>query len=121
MRLFKKTSIAIRRLQSRAVSLLAAFLATPVLADLPKLEDPTRGKGKGIYETARNYLYDAAVLGGLIIAAVVLYVVATAAISTYRDVGQKKATWGEFGFQVVIGVILIVVIIWLMTKAAEIL
>lgn len=110
-------------LQKSAVGLSAVLLTFPVFADLPKLEDPTRGQGKGFFETAKNYMYDAGILIGLVIASVALYVVASSAISTYREVtspGGKKG-WGEFALQVVIGIILIVAVIWLVTKAAGIL
>ena len=119
MQLLKKVR---RTLQKSAVGLYAVLLTSPVLADLPKLEDPTRGKGRGFFDTAKNYMYDAGVLAGLVIAAVALYVVASSAISTYREVtnGGKKG-WGEFALQVVVGIILIIAVIWVVTKAAAIL
>ena len=51
-------------------SLLLWFPALPVYADLPEMEDPSRGQGDGIMETLQNYGYDIVILMTLGICAV---------------------------------------------------
>ncbi|AUH01885.1 TIGR03745 family integrating conjugative element membrane protein [Pectobacteriaceae bacterium CE70] len=97
------------------------FYVGNALADLPSIEQPTSGGGSGTYATIKGYLRDGLTLGGLVIAAVAFIVVANAAISCFHHVRQGKATWTEFGTFVIIGVILLVVVIWLVTKASDIL
>ncbi|MCE9975889.1 TIGR03745 family integrating conjugative element membrane protein, partial [Escherichia coli] len=63
---------------------------------------------------------DGVVLGGLIIAAIAFIVVANAAISTFHEVQDGKKGWSQFGAIVVVGVILLVAVIWLLTKSASI-
>ncbi|MDR3430740.1 MAG: TIGR03745 family integrating conjugative element membrane protein [Rouxiella aceris] len=105
-------------------ALLAAstlFYISNALADLPAVEQPTSGGGSGTYATFKGYLRDGLTLGGLVIAAIAFIVVANAAISCFHHVRQGKATWTEFGAFVIVGAILLVVIIWLVTKASDIL
>lgn len=59
-------------------------------------------------------------LGGLIISAIGFIVVANSAISTFAGVQKGQKTWTEFGAIVVVGVILLVAVIWLLTKSASI-
>ncbi|WP_431022212.1 TIGR03745 family integrating conjugative element membrane protein [Erwinia rhapontici] len=98
----------------------ALFYVGNALADLPSIEQPTSGGGSGTYATLKGYIRDGLILGGLIIAAVAFIVVANAAISCFHHVRQGKATWTEFGTFVIIGVILLVVVIWLVTKSSDI-
>ncbi|HDR1435564.1 TPA: TIGR03745 family integrating conjugative element membrane protein [Pasteurella multocida] len=124
MKLLQKTTAMYQRIQLAALSLFISLIGTnPALAALPKLEDPTRGKGNGFMDTIKNYIYDGIILFGLLLAAGALYVVASSAIGTYKDVtsGSAKKTWGEFILQVIVGIVLIVIVIWLATKASEIL
>lgn len=97
------------------------FYVGNALADLPAIEQPSSGGGGGTYNTMKGYLRDGLTLGGLIICAIAFIVVANAAISCFHHVRQGKATWTEFGTFVIIGVILLVVTIWLVTKASGIL
>lgn len=123
MKLLQKASALYQRAQQAALGLLISLVGAPALADLPKLEDPTRGKGSGYMETIKNYIYDGIILFGLLLAAGALYVVASRAVSTYNDVTSpnSKKTWGEFVLQVLVGIVLIVIVIWLASKAADIL
>ncbi len=92
-------------------------------AALPTVEDPTRGQGSGIFETMQNYAYDAAVFAGLLIAVAGFCTVSYYAIQVFAEVQKPggKKTWGDFGLLIAIGIILLVAVIWLLTKAAEIL
>ncbi len=42
--------------------LLLLFAAFNAFADLPTMEDPSRGQGQGIMETLQNYGFDIVVL-----------------------------------------------------------
>ena len=105
----------------RVLALLTVGItSSPALAQLPTMDEPTRGEGSGLMETIQNYLYDAAILGGLIIATVAFYIVGQSALAKYKE-ASEKGQWGAFGITIVVGIILIVAVIWLATKAAEIL
>lgn len=116
----------VRSLFSRArirglAALATAGLVPQVMAQgLPTMEAPSRGEGSGLIETLQNYLYDFGALGGLILATVAFIIVAIASIATFNE-ARVRGEWSKFGVVVVVGVVLIVAIIWLATKAAEIL
>lgn len=110
----KKIAIAI-------VGLAMMFVSNLTLAQgLPALEAPSRGEGGGLIETLQNYAFDFGILVGLIIAAVAFLVVANAAVATFNE-ARVRGEWSKFAIVVVVGVVLIVCIIWLATKAGEIL
>ncbi|SLK04363.1 hypothetical protein PUATCC27989T_05352 [Phytobacter ursingii] len=90
-------------------------------AGLPTVEGPKSSTDSSFYGQISGYLNDGIVLGGLVLAAVAMLVVGNAIISTFAEVRDGKATWGKFGMLVVVGVILIVIVIWLASKAATIL
>ncbi|UVO09290.1 TIGR03745 family integrating conjugative element membrane protein [Pectobacterium polonicum] len=92
-----------------------------VLADLPAIEAPSSGGGGGLFNTLKGYIKDGVSLGGLVIAAIAFIVVALAAISSFHDVRSGKEKWSTFGAFVIVGVILLVAVIWLATKALDIL
>ncbi|EES5229618.1 TIGR03745 family integrating conjugative element membrane protein [Escherichia coli] len=93
---------------------------TPALADLPQIEPPTSGGGGGLFGQIKGYLQDGVVLFGLVLSAVAFVKVAEAALSTFSEVRDGKAVWGQFGAIVVVGVVLLVAIIWLLGKSASI-
>jgi integrating conjugative element membrane protein (TIGR03745 family) len=97
------------------------FFAGAAIAALPPMEQPTRGAGSGIRETAQNHLFDYGVLAGLLVATVAFIVVAYHAIGVFGEVQNGKKKWGDFGLVISVGIILIIIVIWLLTKAAEIL
>lgn len=109
------------RAKQTGLVVMGALLSSPVFADLPKMEDPSRGAGKGIMETIKNYAYDGAILGGLLIAAFAFLRVASSCVSTYGEISSGKKTWGDLAMQALVGAVLLVVIIWLITKSADIL
>jgi len=88
---------------------------------LPTMEDPSRGQGSGIRQTAQNYLYDGGILIGLVIAVLGFLAVAWHAIAVFSEVQHGKKKWSDFGAVLIIGIVLIILAIWLLTKAAEIL
>lgn len=88
---------------------------------IPKMDAPSRGEGSGIMETIKNYGFDIATLFGLLVCCWAFFVVAGSAIETFREVRAGKKTWGEFGMICGVGVGLLIVIIWLITKAIDML
>lgn len=90
-------------------------------AGLPQMDAPSRGEGANMIETFKNYMYDSAGLIGLVIAVAAFCGVAYYAFSTYAEVQTGKKTWGQFGLTVSISGVLLVLIIWLLTKASSIL
>ncbi|WP_422836384.1 TIGR03745 family integrating conjugative element membrane protein [Yersinia ruckeri] len=105
----------------RQSTLLLAFTAvTSAQAALPTVEGPKSSTDSSFYGQISGYLNDGIVLGGLILAAAALLVVANAIIATFSEVQQGKSTWAKFGMLVVVGIVLVVAVIWLATKAATV-
>lgn len=109
------------RARQAALSLSLGVMAAPAMAGLPPVEPPSSGGGGGLMDTIKGYLQDGIILGGLVVAAIAFIVVANSAISTFHEVREGKAGWMKFGAIVVVGVILVVAVIWLIGKSAEIL
>ncbi|MBJ3319887.1 DUF2976 domain-containing protein, partial [Salmonella enterica subsp. enterica serovar Typhimurium] len=42
------------------------------------------------------------------------------AVHTFTEVGNEKSTWTKFGSIIVVGVVLLVAVIWLLGKSADI-
>ncbi|WMS06796.1 TIGR03745 family integrating conjugative element membrane protein [Yersinia ruckeri] len=99
---------------------LALTAVTSAQAALPTVEGPKTSTDSSFYGQISGYLNDGIVLGGLILAAAALLVVANAIIATFSEVQQGKSTWAKFGMLVVVGIVLVVAVIWLATKAATV-
>ena len=102
-------------------SSVAIVASQPALAALPQVEPPSSGGGGGLMDTLKGHIQDGIVLIGLVLAAVAFIVVASAAVSTFHEVREGKAVWGKFAAIIVVGVVLVVAVIWLVGKSAEIL
>lgn len=112
-----------RRLRSTS-SLLAPLsiaLAPLAQADLPVIEDPSRGPGNGILETLQNYGFDIVLLVALLVIASMFIGVCYHAYTSYSEIHTGRKTWGEFGLTAAAGAVLLVIGIWLLTTATEIL
>jgi integrating conjugative element membrane protein (TIGR03745 family) len=100
---------------------LAGLPLPAFAAGLPTLEDPSRGQGSGILQTLQNYGYDIVLLVALLVVASMFIGVCYHAYVRYSEIHTGRATWGEFGLTVAVGAILLVVAIWLLTKATGVL
>jgi integrating conjugative element membrane protein (TIGR03745 family) len=106
-----------------AALILLAGIAVPLAswAALPTMEDPSRGTGSGIMQTIQNYGYDIVMLVALLVVASMFIGVCYHAYTRYAEIHTGRATWGQFGLSVAVGAILLVVGIWLLTKASGVL
>jgi len=99
----------------------AFFFTSMAMAVLPTQEAPSGGStNMGLMATIQAYAKEYGALIGLILCTVAFLLVASSSIATFRE-AQKKEEWGKFAITVVTGIILIVAVIWLATKAAAIL
>ncbi|MFG7103539.1 TIGR03745 family integrating conjugative element membrane protein [Burkholderia pseudomallei] len=119
----RRCSLVGRLARAACAGAYFAFVSMPLLAfpGLPTLEDPSRGAGNGILQTLQNYGYDIVMLVALLIIASMFIGVCYHAYSTYSEIHTGRKTWGQFGLTVAVGALLLVVGIWLLTKATGIL
>ncbi|WP_026295736.1 TIGR03745 family integrating conjugative element membrane protein [Aromatoleum toluclasticum] len=111
-----------RRITGAVLPLTVAALPLSALAaGLPTMEDPSRGAGSGIMQTLQNYGYDIVLLIALLVVASMFVGVCYHAYTRYSEIHTGRATWGQFGLTVAVGAILLVVGIWLLTKATGVL
>ena len=71
--------------------------------------------------TLQNYGYDIVLLIALLVVASMFVGVCYHAYTRYSEIHTGRATWGQFGLTVAVGAILLVVGIWLLTKATGVL
>jgi len=90
-------------------------------AGLPVLQEPSRGAGTGILQTLQNYGFDIVLLVALLVIASIFIGVSYHAYNQYSEIHTGRKTWGEFGLTVSVGALLLVIAIWLLTNATNIL
>jgi integrating conjugative element membrane protein (TIGR03745 family) len=110
-----------RRCAHRRHACPAGLAATPLSSLAACRPDPSRGTGSGIMQTLQNYGYDIVLLIALLVVASMFVGVCYHAYTRYAEIHTGRATWGQFGLTVAVGAILLVVGIWLLTKATGVL
>jgi integrating conjugative element membrane protein (TIGR03745 family) len=108
--------------RAKTQALLASTALVPAIsqAALPSAQAPSRGEGSTWLETLKNYGYDGFMLIALVLCAFVLIVVATHGVGVYHEIHTGKKTWKDLGVTVVVGVILIGLVIFIVTKASSV-
>ncbi|MCY1397875.1 hypothetical protein D3C76_417160 [compost metagenome] len=109
------------RIAAPLLSLVLLGLPLSAFAELPTMEDPSRGQGSGLMQTLQNYGYDIVMLIALLVVSSMFVGVCYHAYTRYSEIHTGRATWGQFGLTVAVGAILLVVGIWLLTKATGVL
>lgn len=101
--------------------LTGLMTAGQALADLSSVEPPTSGGGGGTYNTMMGYAKMGGLALGLLVCVGAFMAVAHAVITSFHDIRKGKGSWTEFLLYGVVGIILILVVIYLATKASDIL
>ncbi|MBI6907081.1 TIGR03745 family integrating conjugative element membrane protein [Pseudomonas palleroniana] len=110
-------------LLSQTRYMLIGMLALPQLsmAALPQSQPPTRGEGSNLMQTMQNYAFDGMSLIGLIVCAVIFIGVAWHAFGVYHEIQHGKKKWADLGATAAVGVAILGVAIFLITRATNIL
>lgn len=111
------------RLKSFCLAIAGVLASAPmfVQAALPGQQAPTRGEGTNMMQTIQNYTYDGFMLLALIVVGGMMIGVAHHAYGTYHDIHEGRKKWRDLGMTAVVGVCLIGVGIFLVTKATGVL
>jgi integrating conjugative element membrane protein (TIGR03745 family) len=102
---------------------VGAAIAAPQLAvaGLPQAQAPSRGEGSNILQTIQNWGFDGFMLIGLIVLGVMFLGVAWHAFGVYHEIHDGKKKWRDLGATATVGVGILGVGIYLVTKATGIL
>lgn len=111
------------RFKSFLVTITSALTTTPMMvhAALPAAQAPSRGEGTNMMQTIQNFGYDGFMLIGLVVLGGMMVGVAHHAYGTYHDIHEGRKKWRDLGLTAVVGVCLIAVGIFLVTKATNVL
>lgn len=107
--------------QALLLLFLAALYSVPALADLPPVEAPPTGGGGGTYNSFIGYIKLGALALGMLVCVAAFLAVAHNVIGSFMDIKSGKGTWANFLGYLVVGVVVILIVIYLATKASEIL
>lgn len=88
---------------------------------LPQVQAPSRGGGSGILDTIKNHAYDGIILVGLVVCAIAFLIVFKNCLSTYSQIQENKKTWTDLILMASVGVVVLVIGIWLISEASDIL
>ncbi|AIC21868.1 conjugal transfer protein [Pseudomonas chlororaphis] len=104
-------------------SFITAAMSLPhiAMAALPQAQAPTRGEGTNMTQTMQNYAYDGFMLLGLIVLGVMFLGVAYHAFGVYHEIHDGKKKWRDLGSTAAVGVGILGIGIYLVTKATGIL
>lgn len=101
-----------------AVALVASGVAHGGLPDFEAPDGVEEGDYIGIFQA---YAVQIASIVGLIIAAVTFFIVGKNMLAKYSEISAGRASWGDLGMHAAVGVVLLVVIVFLMNQASDIL
>lgn len=104
-----------------AASVAVALLPGLAAAALPGAQAPTRGEGTSWLQTIQNYGYDGFMLVGLLLLGGMMVGVSSHAYGVYHEIHEGKKKWRDLGLTAVVGVCLIGVGIFMVTKATGVL
>lgn len=104
-----------------AASVAVALLPGLATAALPGAQPPTRGEGTSWLQTIQNYGYDGFMLVGVLLLGGMMVGVSSHAYGVYHDIHEGKKKWRDLGLTAVVGVCLIGVGIFMVTKATGVL
>ncbi|WP_438299572.1 TIGR03745 family integrating conjugative element membrane protein [Pseudomonas sp. NMS19W] len=112
-----------KTIQSLISAASAALVLLPghAAAALPGSQAPTRGEGTSWLQTIQNYGYDGFMLLGLILLGAMMVGVASHAYGVYHEIHEGKKKWRDLGLTAVVGICLIGVGIFMVTKATSVL
>lgn len=99
----------------------ATLLPSLASAALPAAQPPSRGEGTNLIQTMQNYGFDAFMLIGLVILGVMFLGVAWHAFGVYHEIQDGKKKWRDLGATATVGVGILGIGIFLVTKATGIL
>ncbi len=109
------------RLRATLLILPLSLAAGQAWAGLPPVQPPPGGGGGGAWNTWMGYLKMGALGLGLLVVVAAFLAVAHAVITSFHEIKKGKNTWTELILFSVVGIILILVVIYLVTQAADIL
>jgi integrating conjugative element membrane protein (TIGR03745 family) len=107
--------------RAKHLMLSGLFITGNALADLPPIEQPTTGGGGGTYNMMMGYVKMGGLALGLLASVGAFLVVVHAVITSFHDVRKGKGTWTELLLYTVVGIIIILFVIYLASKASDIL
>lgn len=108
---------------AKTLSTITGAIGLPSLASaaLPPAQPPSRGEGTNLIQTMQNYGFDALMLIGLAVLGVMFLGVAWHAFGVYHEIHDGKKKWRDLGATATVGVGILGVGIFLVTKATGIL
>ncbi|OEO27868.1 integrating conjugative element membrane protein [Pseudomonas sp. J237] len=113
--------LKLKKAISHYLTLGAFALPQLTLAALPQAQAPSRGEGTNMTQTMQNYAFDGFMLLGLIVLGVMFLGVAWHAFGVYHEIHEGKKKWRDLGSTAAVGVGILGIGIFLVTKATGIL
>lgn len=113
--------LKLKKAISHCLTLGAFALPQFTLAALPQAQAPSRGEGTNMTQTMQNYAFDGFMLLGLIVLGVMFLGVAWHAFGVYHEIHEGKKKWRDLGSTAAVGVGILGIGIFLVTKATGIL
>ncbi|KTS76502.1 conjugal transfer protein [Pseudomonas oryzihabitans] len=108
------------RTQLYAMTAALALLLGVSRAGLPAIQEPSRGEGASWLEMGKNYFYDLVMLAGMALCAYGLLLVARHGMTVYHEIHIGKKTWPDLFATGAVGIVLVCLTIFLVTKATGI-